>query len=103
MVSGYESLIPAMTNHPGDRHIPAVAVKCGADSIVSDNTRHFPPESLAPYGLECFSADRFLAHLYHLDPAAFTGILLEQARDIERTLPQLLARHVPSLSKLIRE
>ena len=101
MVFGYEDLIASMTNHPEDRHVLAAAVKCGAHSIVSDNVRHFPPESLAPYGLECLTADRFIEHQYHLDPDAFIGVLAEQAEDIGWTLPQLISRHVPSLSKLI--
>jgi predicted nucleic acid-binding protein len=101
IVAGYESLISAMTNEPKDRHVLATAVKCGAHSIVSDNTKHFPKEALVPYGLECLTADDFMRHQYHLDPDAFIGILIEQARDIGWTLPRLISKHVPSLSELI--
>jgi len=101
LVAGYEDLIPAMTNDPDDRHVLAAAVKCGAHSIVSDNVKHFPAEALSPYNLQCLTADDFMTHQYHLNPDAFIGVLVEQARDIGWTLPQLISRHVPSLSKLI--
>ena len=101
MVNGYEALIPSMTNHEKDRHVLAAAVKCGAHSIVSDNVKHFPSAALFPYGLDCLTADEFMKHQYHLDPDAFINVLKEQAHDIGWTLPQLIARHVPSLSKLI--
>jgi hypothetical protein len=101
MVDGYQDLIPAMTNDPGDRHVLAAAVKCGAHSIVSDNTKHFPKESLEPYGLECLTADQFLGHQYHIDPDTFISVLLNQAEDIGWTLQQLISKHVPSLSTLI--
>jgi predicted nucleic acid-binding protein len=101
MVTGYDNLIASMTNDPKDRHVLAAAVKCGAQSIISNNARHFPQESLAPYGLQCLTADDFLKHQYHLNPDAFISVLTEQAGDIGWTLLQLLSRHVPSLSKLI--
>jgi hypothetical protein len=101
LVTGYDDLIASMTNDPKDRHVLAAAVKCGAQSIVSNNVRHFPQESLSPYGLECLTADAFFKHQYHLDPDAFLSVLTEQAGDIGWTLRQLLGKHVPSLSKLI--
>jgi hypothetical protein len=36
------------------------------------------------------TADEFITHQYHLDPDAFIGVLVEQAKDIGRTLPQLI-------------
>ena len=101
MVRGYDGLIASVTNDPKDRHVLAAAIRCGADSIVSNNARHFSQDSLAPYGLECLTADDFLKHQYHLNPDAFIGVLAEQASDIGWTLKQLLSKHVPSLSKLI--
>jgi hypothetical protein len=37
-----------MTNHPGDRHVLATAVRCHPELIETFNRRHFPPESLEP-------------------------------------------------------
>jgi predicted nucleic acid-binding protein len=101
MVTGYENLIDSMENDTKDRHVLAAAVKCGAHAIVSDNVKDFPHESLAPYALECLTADQFLKHQYHLNPDAFISVLAEQASDIGWSMPQLISRHVPSLSKLI--
>jgi hypothetical protein len=74
IVTGYEALILSMTNDPKDRHVLAAAVKCGAHSIVSDNMKHFPKDSLSPYGLECLTADDFMRHQYHLEPDAFISV-----------------------------
>ena len=101
MVTGYDDLIASMKNDPKDRHVLAAAVKCGAHSIVSNNVKHFPRESLAPYELECLTADDFLRHQYHLDPDAFIEVLIKQAGDIGWNLPRLISKHVPSLSTLI--
>lgn len=101
LVEGFGDLIPAMTNDAADRHVLAAAVRCGAHAIVSDNVKHFPKASLATYGIECVTANVFLEHQYHLDPDSFIGVLTEQARDIGWTLPRLISKHVPALSKLI--
>jgi hypothetical protein len=45
-VEGYETLIPAMTNHPKDRHVLAAAVRCGAQMIVTFNLKDFPKARL---------------------------------------------------------
>lgn len=101
MVIGFDDLISAMKNHEGDRHVLAAAVRCGADAIVSNNKKHFPPDALSPYGIECLTAGQFLSHQYHLNPDRFIAILEMQAEDISWTLQQLISKHVPELSKLI--
>ena len=102
MVIGYESLVESMKNEPKDRHVLAAAVRCGAHAIVTNNRKHFPPESLEPYGLECVTADKFLEDQYHLSPDLFISKLIEQAMRIKWTLPQLISKHVPSLARLIK-
>lgn len=101
MVTGYESLIAAMTNDPKDRHVLAAAVKCRAHVIVSDNVKHFPKASVADYKLKCLTADDFLAQQYQVNPDALLDVLVKQAVDNGCTLRQLLSKHVPSLSTLI--
>ena len=58
-VTGHESLIPSMTNDSDDRHVLAAAVLSGSHAIVTDNLKHFPPGSAAPYGIEVMSGDDF--------------------------------------------
>jgi len=41
MVTGYESLVDAMTNHPKDRHVLAAAVRANAEVIVTFNLSDF--------------------------------------------------------------
>lgn len=100
-VDGYQHLITSMTNHIGDRHVLAAAVQCGASAIVTNNRRHFPAESLAPFGIECLSADEFIRRQYHVDPDGMTALLRRQAEDVGWTMEQLLQRHVSCLAELI--
>ena len=59
-VIGYESLIPALLlPDPGDRHVPAAAIRGGAQAIVTENIRDFPNETLAAYDIEAITADEF--------------------------------------------
>ena len=50
-VTDYEKLIGHMTNHPKDRHVLAVAIKCGAQILVTSNLRDFPRESLSKWDI----------------------------------------------------
>lgn len=63
MVSGHETLIPAMTNDPKDRHVLAAAVRDRAD--VTLNVRDFPPLSCEPHDVNVQTPDEFL--LYQLE------------------------------------
>jgi len=38
-IEDYENLIPAMTNHPKDRHVLAAAVRAGAKTILTYNIK----------------------------------------------------------------
>ncbi len=46
---------------PKDRHVLATAVKVCASVIVTENTRDFPQEALAPFDMEMKTADAFIA------------------------------------------
>ena len=47
-ISGYEPLIPRMTNDEKDQHVVAAAVHGESPIIVTFNLRHFRPEHLEP-------------------------------------------------------
>ena len=51
-VEGFETLVGLMTNDPGDRHVIAAAVKCGAEAIVTFNLRRFPDTALDTWNIE---------------------------------------------------
>jgi hypothetical protein len=61
LVTGYEELIPTLSlPDPGDRHVLAAAIHCGADVIVTFNLRDFHRERLAVYGIVAQHPDEFL-------------------------------------------
>jgi predicted nucleic acid-binding protein len=68
----------------GDRHVVALAVQARADTIVTDNLRHFPAEILAGYNLAVLPADDFLVHQYHLGPEVMLEKLDRQAAGIRK-------------------
>ena len=70
MVSGHEGLIPAMTNHPKDRHVLATAVHAGCGLIVTANTQDFRTRALAPLRVRAMHPDSFLLGLAEDDPQA---------------------------------
>jgi predicted nucleic acid-binding protein len=75
-IVGYEDLIPAMTNHPKDRHVLAAAVKDNVDVIVTDNAQDFPIESYRQYELDVLTADQFLVCQWSLySPEAICSVL----------------------------
>ena len=107
-VADYTALVPAMRNQEKDRHVVAAAVRIGAQVIVTDNLRDFPPETLAPFGIAALSADAFLARLFVIDAEVMVALLGEQAASYR--LPprspsevlQRLAIFAPRFVELVR-
>lgn len=92
MVSGYESLVPAMENDAKDRHILAACVTSGTKLIITYNRRDFPDRSLDPFGVKCSGPSTFLTDLYDLDPGIVAQKLTEQAQAIGLSIEELLLR-----------
>ncbi len=90
-VEGFEPLVGAMTNDPGDRHVLAAAVRCHAELIVTYNRRHFPVASVQPWEIEIQGPSAFLRGLYDLDAGLFVGKLHEQAAAIGVSVSRLLS------------
>jgi hypothetical protein len=66
-------------DEPKDRHVLAVAVVSGAQTIVTINLKDFPTNAISQWNVEVQSPDVFLIHQYHLDPAMVFSVLREQA------------------------
>ncbi len=68
-VTGYEGLISSLTlPDPGDRHVLAAAIHCGASIIVTFNLKDFPNELLKPFEIEAQHPDDFLVQQLDFAP-----------------------------------
>ena len=78
-----------------DRHVLAAAIMARANTIVTQNTKHFPKDCLDKYGVLCQTADDFLSHQYHLYPQ----LVLDKLDDQGAGISQNRAFVVASLKK----
>ena len=74
-----------------DRHVLAAAIMARADTIVTQNTKHFPRSCLEQYGVICQTADEFLIHQYHLSPQLILDKLDDQASGISQDRKYVVA------------
>ena len=102
-VTGYECLVTSITNDPKDRHVLAAAVRCGAHAIVTDNVKHFPPESVKAYDIDVVTPDEFLVSQFHLSQELLLGKLQNQASARNISLGELLAALGKRAPKFCRE
>jgi predicted nucleic acid-binding protein len=103
LVEGYEFLVDDMPNHPKDRHVLAVAVRSGAQIVVTENLKDFPKAALDPFHVEARSADAFLCDLLDLNrasPVKLAEILRQQAADLKHP-PVAVDDLLEGLSKLV--
>lgn len=94
LVTGYERLIDSVDlPDPDDRHVLAAAIRAGAQVIVTANSRDFPADRLAPFGIEAQSSDDFVMYVLDLNAARVVGALHEQAaalKDPPRAVEEVL-------------
>ena len=109
LVTGYEVLIPILTNHPKDRHVLAAAITINAAAIVTSNRKDFPARALRPFGVVALSPDAFLTDLFHTFPEDMARIVTDQAlqlraplNTVTNTLNKLIL-HAPTFATLVRE
>jgi hypothetical protein len=74
-----------------DRHVLAAAIMARANTIVTQNTKHFPQSCLEKYGMLCQTADDFLVHQYHLCPQLILDKLDDQGGGISRDRAYVVA------------
>lgn len=69
LVSQYEDLVDDLRlPDANDRHVLAAAIRGGANIIVTENTKDFPPAVLERHGLEARTADEFVLSIADLYP-----------------------------------
>ncbi len=96
-VTGYESLIDGMTNHPKDRHVLAAAVRANVEVLVTFNLPDFPESALKPFDIAAVHPDAFLLDQLYLYPGVVLGCLEDQVNRYTyingpMTIPELLPR-----------
>ena len=85
LVEGFENLIPTIQlPDEDDRHVVAAAIHCGAETIVTFNTRDFPPSALSRYKLEAQHPDDFIVDLFDLHPASVLQAVAEQRASLKK-------------------
>jgi hypothetical protein len=99
LVTGYETLIPALTlPDPDDRHVLAAAIRGRADVIVTYNLKHFPNTVLSGYGIEAQHPDEFVSGLIGLDPESVYAAVKDQRARLKNP-PKSAEEFLKSLEK----
>jgi hypothetical protein len=79
LVTGYAGRIPALAlPDPGDRHVLAAAIECGATSIVTKNLADFPQTYLDQFGTQATHPDEFVMAMLAAEPERVLQSLREQ-------------------------
>jgi hypothetical protein len=73
-----------MINHPKDRHVLAAAVAGRADTLVTENMKDFPSESVRHLRVNVVGQDDFLLGLLELHPEAVLNALSRQSSRYRR-------------------
>lgn len=106
-IDDYAHLIDCLTNDEKDRHVLAVAIRSGADIIVTFNLKDFPAEALDPWSIEACHPQDYLMTLYSMSPEIVVLKLQDIARKRNQELIELLfnlGRAVPDFtSHLIQD
>lgn len=106
MVTGYEDLIPIMTNDKKDRHVLAAAVREKVDLIITFNLKDFRSDHLEKWNLEAVHPQDYLLSLYSMNPAVVTlkisKIATDRDEDMEDTILNL-GKSLPKFSRKLME
>ena len=100
IVSGFEQLIPALElPDEKDRHVLAVAIRSGADVIVTFNRKDFPEQYLKPYGVESLHPDEFLKFQLDLAPNVVCTAAKRQRASLKKR-PKTVIEYLETLESL---
>ncbi len=111
LVGNYEHLETGL-NLPDkdDNHVLAAAIQCGAQHIITDNTRDFPRAELDQFDIEAIEADEFLSRTFDLYTAEAMSVLRELRAHYSKPpytpsefVLDLTAKGMPKLAARARE
>lgn len=108
MVHVPDDLLKALEFLPdkGDRHVLAAAIISHANTIVTQNIKHFPRACFDKFGVLCQTADDFLVHEYHLHPQLMVDKIDDQAAGISQNRAYVIGSLTPAaraFTKLVLE
>ncbi len=103
-ITGYKPLEPAMLVNPKDQHVAAMAVRAGAQVLVTYNLKHFPGAVLEPYGIEVQHPDAFLMNLFERTPTTMVDVVRDQAARLQHPpkTPQALVDDLEQTQRIKR-
>jgi hypothetical protein len=97
LVTGYEDLIEGLLlPDPNDRHVLTTAIRGRAEAIVTSNLRHFPAETLAPFGIEAQHPDEFILHRLDLSPGIVTAAATDHRKSLKNP-PKTIEEYIDTL------
>jgi predicted nucleic acid-binding protein len=97
-VTGYENLIPQLTNNAKDRHVLAAAIQARATCIITCNLKDFKPADLAPHGVQAIHPDEFIFKLYQGAPADMIETIRRHRTRLTRP-PKTAQQYLDTLQK----
>jgi predicted nucleic acid-binding protein len=102
IVSGFEPLVPILTNEIKDRHVLAAAIHGKCPLILTFNLRDFPEASLKPHSVSVSHPGDYLEVLYGMAPeqvmATLGAIATKRGMEVEDVLIQL-GKTLPGFSR----
>lgn len=100
LIHNFEDLIPSLSlPDPNDRHVLAAAIRGRVDVIVTYNTKDFPADAVAPYGIEIQHPDEFLTHVLDLAPGTVLAAL-QRLRNSLKNPPIPVDQYLTRLEQL---
>jgi predicted nucleic acid-binding protein len=106
MVTVPSALLKAVECIPdkNDRHVLAAAIVAPAETIITQNIRHFSKDCCEKYGVLCQTPEDFLIDQYRLSPQLVLDKLDDQAAGISQNREFVVASlktSVPKFCKLV--